>query len=252
MLDPLLIFLELFGGLLIGLIEGLVRKRGLMATITNILVATAFGIGAAIAAVMVLNPNWKSALLILYFVPIAGSAIGVMVVLRILRRERWSTIRELLKVAAYFVVAVVVLLGLVEICLYLFFGSYQYSAIRVNDIPATLAGEQMAGAAKVTLAVSTGHAESGTLETASAEDIVAAIPDGSIGRAYRLRIINPSSNVTLTVTAGTGVTLHGTMTIPPNAWRDFSVTPTAPTSVSVQSTGTGVCPPNADPHGCRL
>ena len=105
MVDPILIFLIVFGGPLLGLIEGLVRKRGWIGTIINVLVAGACGVGATIAVPKMVNPGWASALILLYLAPIVGSALGVVVVLRIIRRERWSAISELLKVVAYFVVA---------------------------------------------------------------------------------------------------------------------------------------------------
>lgn len=252
MIDPILIYLVFFGSPLVGLIEGLVRKRGWMGTIINILVAGAFGIGAAVAVPKIVNPGWAGAVILLYLAPIVGSSIGVLVVLRIFRRERWSAIGELLKVAAYFVVAVVLLLGLVEGSFYLFAGSSRIYTTVHSEVPATLAAWQMASAERITVAVSTAHAvpgTRGTLNTATAADIVAATRKASI-KKVQLRIINVSSNVTWAVTAGEGVTLHGTMTIAPNAWRNFRVTPVAASAVSIQSIGGGVCPSGVDPSSC--
>ena len=254
MYDPILIFTGIFSGPLVGLIEGLVRKRGWMGTIINVLVAGAFGVGAAIAGGKIVNPNWEGALIILYLAPIVGSSIGVVVVLRILRRERWSAISELFKVAAYFAVAVVLLFGLVVGSLYPFAGSSKYGSFHTK-VPATLAAWQMAGAHKITVAVSTAHTEPGTLgalNTASADDIAAASRNASVKGPYRLRIINRSSDITWAVTAGTGLTLHGTMTIAPNAWRDFSVTLTTASAVSIESIGAGVCPSGVEPSRCEL
>ncbi len=254
MYDPILIFLIFLGGPLLGLIEGLVRRRGWMGTIINVLVAGACGVGAAIAVGMIVNPSWGGAMILLYLAPIIGSALGVVVVLRILRHERWSAISELLKVAAYFAGAMVFLLALVGGAFFFFAGSNRYTTFH-TDVPATLAAWQMAGAQKITVAVSTADTVPGTLgtlNTASAADITAATQDASIRGAYRLRIINRSSNITWAIAAGTGVTLHGTMTIAPNAWRDFTVTLTAAGAVSLQSIGAGACASGVDPARCAL
>ena len=230
------------------------RKRGWIGTIINVLVAGACGVGATIAVPKMVNPGWASALILLYLAPIVGSALGVVVVLRIIRRERWSAISELLKVVAYFVVATVFLLTLVGGAFFLFAGSTRYTTFH-TDVPATLAVWQMAGAQKITIAVSNAHdvpGRLGTLNTASATDITAATQNASIRGAYRLRIINRSSNITWAIAAGTGVTLHGTMTIAPNTWRDFSVTLTAAGAVLLQSIGAGDCASGVDPARCAL
>ncbi len=254
MYDPILIILIVFGGPLVGLIEGLVHKRGWVGTIINVLVAGAFGVGAAISGAMIVNPSWGGALILLYFAPVIGSSFGVVVVLRVLRRERRPSVSELLKVAAYFGMAGIVLLGLVAGSLYLFAGSTRYTTFHTNA-PATLGAWQMAGAQKITIAVSNAHTvpgSLGTLNTTTATDIAAATQNASIRGAYRLRIINVSSNMTWTIAGGTGVTVHGTTTIAPNAWRDFSVTLTTPSAVSIQSIGAGVCASGLEPSRCAL
>jgi hypothetical protein len=42
------------------------------------------------------------------------------------------------------------------------------------------------------------------------------------------------------------------MTIAPNAWRDFTVTLTAGSAVSIQSIGAGVCASGLEPSRCAL
>jgi hypothetical protein len=55
---------------------------------------------------------------------------------------------------------------------------------------------------------------------------------------YTLRIVN-SSGGTTTLVAGTNVTLTGTMTMATQTWREFLVTFTDSTHLTIQSVGTG-------------
>lgn len=117
--------------------------------------------------------------------------------------------------------------------------STQYTAV-AGDTPKTLTGAQIAGAADVVVNMTGALGGAGTLTTPTAALLVAAIPGARAGMTYRLRIINSSSaNFAWTLTAGSGVTLTGTMSIAQNTWRDFYVTLTSLTAVGVQNIGTG-------------
>ena len=63
--------------------------------------------------------------------------------------------------------------------------------------------------------------------TDTALNIISALPntvpsDGTY--QFIIRYLNSGTGQTATITAGTGVTLTGTMTIANNAWRDFLIT----------------------------
>lgn len=121
-----------------------------------------------------------------------------------------------------------------------FFGPQtQYTAVSGNT-PATLTGPQEAGSPDLTINMTAALAGAGTLNSATAAQIVAAIPNAVVGYSYRMRIINSSSgNFAWTLTTNTGITLNGTMTIAQNTYRDFYVTLTSLTAVAIQSAGTG-------------
>jgi hypothetical protein len=82
--------------------------------------------------------------------------------------------------------------------------------------------------------------------TPTAAALVAALPDGrTVGRSFRLHVRNTSSGAyTITLTAGTGITLSGTMTIAQNNGKDFRVYVTNGASgseaVTIYSLGTVV------------
>jgi hypothetical protein len=57
--------------------------------------------------------------------------------------------------------------------------------------------------------------------------------------SYYLDIINPNAGGTITLVAGTGVTITGTATIAAQTSRGFLVTVTGPTSVTIQNIGAG-------------
>lgn len=59
-----------------------------------------------------------------------------------------------------------------------------------------------------------------------------------VGTTYYLRVINTNAG-TLTLTGGTGVTITGTATLATATTRDFMVTVTGLTTVTLQSIGTG-------------
>lgn len=115
----------------------------------------------------------------------------------------------------------------------------QYTAISTNT-PATLTGAQMAGASDITINMTATLAGAGTLNSATALQIVAAIPDVQPGFSYNLRIINSGGGAfSWTLTTAAGITLNGTMSIAQNTFRDFYVTVTSLTAVAIQSIGTG-------------
>lgn len=60
--------------------------------------------------------------------------------------------------------------------------------------------------------------------------------DGSYSEP--VRVLN-STGQTITVTTNTGLTLTGTMTIANGAWRDFKITPTSATTLTVLNAGGG-------------
>jgi hypothetical protein len=101
---------------------------------------------------------------------------------------------------------------------------------------ALLTGAQVAGA-EVVVYDNTGTTP-GNLQMPTAANLVAAIPNAQVGFAYLLKIRNSSGSAnTATITTNTGITLAGTMTIAQNVTRDFVVTLTSLTAVTVQSVG---------------
>lgn len=75
------------------------------------------------------------------------------------------------------------------------------------------------------------------LPTAAA--IIAAATNLTVGSTYILRIINPGATYVLTITTNTGITLTGTTTLATTSFRDFLVTITSATTVTVQDVGAG-------------
>lgn len=101
---------------------------------------------------------------------------------------------------------------------------------------ATIVAANMAGAADCFFD-NTGTTP-GSLPTDTAAAIIAAVPGWQIGQSYVLEIRNDSGSAnTATITAGTGVTLTGTMTIAQNVTRRFVVTYTGAGAVTIQSMG---------------
>jgi hypothetical protein len=85
----------------------------------------------------------------------------------------------------------------------------------------------------------------GALQTALAKTAAAnggvGLPAGVpnlLNVSFFLQLINNNSG-TLTVTAGTGVTINGTATAATNTSRQFIVTVTSPTTVTFQNVGSG-------------
>lgn len=77
-----------------------------------------------------------------------------------------------------------------------------------------------------------------SLTTRTATQLFNDTPNAVVGDAYYLRITNLNSG-TLTIVAGSGVTLTGTMTLLTNTTRDFVVTFNSATTATIQTTGTG-------------
>ena len=101
---------------------------------------------------------------------------------------------------------------------------------------ATIVAANMAGSAYC--AFDNTGTTPGNLATDTAANIIAAVPGWQIGQSYVLEIRNSSGSAnTATITAGTGVTLTGTMTIAQTVTRKFVVTYTAAGAVTLQSMG---------------
>lgn len=108
------------------------------------------------------------------------------------------------------------------------FSQYQTTALASGVIPAAL----IAGCMENVL-VSSG-ATALTVPTAAQIYAAVSVP----GLQYRLRVINTNAG-TLTLTAGTGITVTGSLTLATNTWREFDVTLTGQSSASFKSIGTG-------------
>ncbi|SRR6266516_1604474 len=116
--------------------------------------------------------------------------------------------------------------------------SYVLDATDTTSFVATAA--QTAGTNFVTLDLAGTLGAGANITTPSAIDLLAAVPNGFVGQSYRLRIRNTSSaNFAWTLVGGTGVTITGTATIAQNKYRDFVVTFTGPTTVTIQNIGGG-------------
>ena len=83
------------------------------------------------------------------------------------------------------------------------------------------------------------QATPGSIATRTATQMFNDDPNARVGYSYLLRITNGQGTGTLTVTAGSGVTLTGTMTVALNTWRDFVVTYTSATALTIQNIGVG-------------
>lgn len=110
----------------------------------------------------------------------------------------------------------------------------QYSTAALQTAP--LPAANIAGANLVAFE-NTGTTP-GTLTTDTAVAIVAAMPGAVIGQTYVLKIRNSSGSAnTATIAGGTGVTMHGTLTIAQNVTREFLVKLTSLTAVDMFSMG---------------
>lgn len=118
--------------------------------------------------------------------------------------------------------------------------STQYSALtNTSGFTLTAAGSEV-GAADCTINLTGTLGAGANVQSDTAANIVAGLPNARAGNSYRLRIINSSSaNFAWTLTTNTGITLTGTMTMAQNTYRDFYVTLTSLTAVAIQAIGTG-------------
>lgn len=99
----------------------------------------------------------------------------------------------------------------------------------------TLTAAQMVGG----MIIATGNT-AGTWTTDTAANIIAAIPNADTsanGTAFIMYVANPSTSVSKTLAAGTGVTLSGTMTIATGTTRIFLVQVTGAASVAITCIG---------------
>lgn len=79
----------------------------------------------------------------------------------------------------------------------------------------------------------------GSIITRTAAEMFIDDPFARVGGTYHLRVINNQGTGVLTITAGSNVTLTGTMTIATNTYRDFIVTYTSATALVIQQCGIG-------------
>lgn len=78
--------------------------------------------------------------------------------------------------------------------------------------------------------------------TPTAAQIISALPESAMTDGtyqFKVRILNNNLGQTITLTAGSGVTVTGTATIATNAWRDFMITIDSPSAVSITNLGGG-------------
>lgn len=103
---------------------------------------------------------------------------------------------------------------------------------------ATAAAGDLTGASNVTYKHIT-TANPGTFTTRTATQMFTDAAVFAVGDSYVLRIVNAQGTGTLTLGAGSGVTLTGTMTVAVNTFRDFVVTFTSATALTIESVAVG-------------
>lgn len=81
----------------------------------------------------------------------------------------------------------------------------------------------------------------GSIATRTATQMIADIPNAYIGQTWVLTIVNGQGTGTLTVTAGTDVTLTGTATVAVNTWRSFicTITSVSAHTITIQNYADG-------------
>lgn len=109
------------------------------------------------------------------------------------------------------------------------------SATTLNLTAAQISG----GDASVDLAITGVQAGAITANLPTAANLLQSIFGLSVGSSYRLRITNTNTTQTITVTTATGWTLTGTMTIATATWREFILTVTSATAVTLQNVAVG-------------
>lgn len=104
----------------------------------------------------------------------------------------------------------------------------------------TATGAEMASARENILDLTGALAGAANVQSDTAANIIAAIPNAAVGTSVGLRIVNNSSGAfAWTLTAGTGVTLTGTMSVAQHTFRDFLITVTGAAAVTIQNIGSG-------------
>lgn len=115
-------------------------------------------------------------------------------------------------------------------------GITQNAKYSTGTTTTTFTAGQLTGAA-VTVYDSTATTP-GSIATRTATEMFGDIPNAAVGATYILIVRNSSGSAnTMTITAGTGVTLTGTMTIAQTVSRVFVVTLTSATAITIQSVG---------------
>jgi hypothetical protein len=77
----------------------------------------------------------------------------------------------------------------------------------------------------------------GTVTTRTAALMIADMT-GFVGQVYLLRVLHTGSG-TLTIAAGSNVTINGTATVSTATWRDFQVSISGATAMTFQNCGSG-------------
>lgn len=101
----------------------------------------------------------------------------------------------------------------------------------------TLSAANLTGATGLVVLNMTSIAGASNWQVPTASAFIAALHCPAVGQSYNIRIMNTGGAFTGTVTTNTGFTLNGTMTIGQNQYRDFVVTVTGATAVTLQSVG---------------
>lgn len=100
---------------------------------------------------------------------------------------------------------------------------------------------QMAGANDCVLNMTGTLGAGANLTTPTATALISALfgPNSPvIGSSWKVRILNTSGGAfTWTLVGGTGVTVNGTATIAQNTWREFQVTVSSATTLTMQNIG---------------
>lgn len=104
----------------------------------------------------------------------------------------------------------------------------------------TATGAEVAGARHCSLDLTGALGAGANLQLPTAVNLVAAVPNAVSGESYILRVLNNSSGAfAWTLTVNTGITINGTATVNQNTWREFLVTLTSLTAVTLQNIGSG-------------
>ncbi|MBR8343071.1 hypothetical protein KDX40_04875 [Burkholderia ambifaria] len=109
------------------------------------------------------------------------------------------------------------------------------SATTMNLTAAQISG----GEAAVDLAITGVQAGAITANLPTAANLLQSLYGVAVGQTYRLRITNTNTTQTITVATATGWTLTGTMTIATATWREFIVTVTSASAVTLQNVAVG-------------